>query len=135
MKNEDWMTTRELYRSMLRSDAEPNESPIWVQQLSSADGDIVKEAFSEQDQMGGWEVGLDFTQEGGEKFATSQEIRSNVRFDYRIPEGLQSFWTISWKAPTVKQRIDGGSAVISGNFSYREAKLLSDILNNPLSVP
>ena len=51
------------------------------------------------------------------------------------PEGLQSFWTISWKgAPTVKQRIDGGSAVISGNFSYREAKLLSDILNNPLKV-
>ena len=37
-------------------------------------------------------------------------------------------------APTVKARIDGGSAVISGNFSYREAKMLSDILNNPLKV-
>ena len=54
---------------MIRSDAEPNEGPIWVQQLSSADGDIVKEAFPRQDQMGGWEVGLDFTKEGGEKFA------------------------------------------------------------------
>ena len=37
-------------------------------------------------------------------------------------------------APTVKARIDGGSAVISGNFSAREAKMLADILNNPLKV-
>ena len=28
----------------------------------------------------------------------------------------------------------GGSAVITGNFSFREAKMLSDILNNPLKV-
>ena len=37
-------------------------------------------------------------------------------------------------APTVKERIGGGSAVITGNFSFREAKMLSDILNNPLKV-
>lgn len=136
-ENEDWTDDEGiLYRSMLRSDAEPNESPIWVQQLSSADGDIVKEAFPRQDQMGGWEVGLDFTQEGGEKFASltgdiaqmSDSITGSPgRLAIVLDNQLES-------APTVKQRIDGGSAVISGNFSYREAKLLSDILNNPLKV-
>ena len=61
--------------------------------------------------------------------------RSNVRFDYRIPGRLAIVLDNQLEsAPTVKQRIDGGSAVISGNFSYREAKLLSDILNNPLKV-
>ena len=37
-------------------------------------------------------------------------------------------------APSVRQKIDGGSAVIEGNFNQREAKMLSDILNNPLKV-
>ena len=37
-------------------------------------------------------------------------------------------------APTVRERIGGGSAVITGNFSFRETKMLSDILNNPLKV-
>ena len=32
-------------------------------------------------------------------------------------------------APTVKERI-GGTSSITGNFSFREAKMLSDILNN-----
>ena len=108
---------------------------IWVQQLSSADGDIVKEAFPRQDQMGGWEVGLDFTKEGGEKFAslTGRSLKCLTR----LPEPRKAcnrFGQSVGKRPTVKQRIDGGSAVISGNFSYREAKLLSDILNNPLKV-
>ncbi|MBT3636162.1 MAG: protein translocase subunit SecD, partial [Opitutae bacterium] len=136
-ENEDWTNDEGiLYRSMTRSDAEPNENPIWVQQLSSADGDIVKEAFPRQDQMGGWEVGLDFTKEGGEKFGIltgdiAQMSDPITGADGRLAIVLDGQLE---SAPTVKQRIDGGSAVISGNFSYREAKLLSDILNNPLKV-
>lgn len=124
------------YVSMLRSDAVANERPIWVRRLWSADGEIIEEAYAKQDQMGGWEVGLDFTDEGGKIFAdlTGEIANANDpasgalgRLAIVLDGQLES-------APTVKQRIDGGSAVINGNFSYREAKMLSDILNNPLKV-
>jgi SecD/SecF fusion protein len=136
-ENQDWTSDEGiLYRSMTTTDAEPNEPPIWVRQLSSADGDIVQEASPRQDQMGGWEVGLDFTDEGGEKFANltgdiAQMSDSLTGAPGRLAIVLDGQLE---SAPTVKERIDGGSAVISGNFSYREAKLLSDILNNPLKV-
>ena len=135
-ENEDWTDDEGiLYRSMIRSDAEPNEGPIWVQQLSSADGDIVKEAFPVKIK---WEDGKsDWISPKKAEKSSQISLERSLKCLTRLPEppeGLQSFWTISWKAPTVKQRIDGGSAVISGNFSYREAKLLSDILNNPLKV-
>ena len=124
------------YIAMLRSDAIANERPIWVRRLWSADGEIIEEAGPRQDQMGGWEVGLDFTSDGGKVFAdlTGESANSNDptsgalgRLAIVLDGQLES-------APTVKQRIDGGSAVINGNFSYREAKMLSDILNNPLKV-
>ena len=124
------------YVAMLRSDAIANERPIWVRRLWSADGEIIEEAAPRQDQMGGWEVGLDFTSDGGKVFAdlTGEIANSNDptsgalgRLAIVLDGQLES-------APTVKQRIDGGSAVINGNFSYREAKMLSDILNNPLKV-
>lgn len=124
------------YVAMLRSDAIANERPIWVRRLWSADGEIIEEAGPRQDQMGGWEVGLDFTSDGGKVFAdlTGEIANSNDptsgalgRLAIVLDGQLES-------APTVKQRIDGGSAVINGNFSYREAKMLSDILNNPLKV-
>ena len=124
------------YVAMLRSDAQPNEAPIWVRRLWSADGEIVEQAYARPNESGGWEVGLDFTSEGGDIFAnltgkiaqmadpsTGEPGRLAIVLDGQLES-----------APTVKERIDGGSAVISGNFSYREAKMLSDILNNPLKV-
>ena len=102
----------------------------------SADGEIIKEAYPRQDQVGGWEVGLDFTNDGGRIFADLTGEIANMndpttgalgRLAIVLDGQLES-------APTVKARIDGGSAVISGNFSFREAKMLSDILNNPLKV-
>ena len=121
---------------MLRGDAEPNERPIWVRRLWSADGEIIEKAYPRQDQMGGWEVGLDFTTEGAQIFAdltgevaqmsdpvTGQPGRMAIVLDGQLES-----------APSVRQKIDGGSAVIEGNFNQREAKMLSDILNNPLKV-
>ena len=122
--------------AMIRSDAVANERPIWVRRLWSADGEIIEEAYPRQDQMGGWEVGLDFTSEGGKIFA---DLTGDIANLNDLTSGALAQLAIVLdgqleSAPTVKQRIDGGSAVISGNFSYREAKMLSDILNNPLKV-
>jgi SecD/SecF fusion protein len=124
------------YVALLRSDAQPNERPIWVRRLWSADGEIISEAYPRQDQMGGWEVGLDFTPEGGNAFA---ELTGNIADMTNLATGMPGRLAIVLdgqleSAPTVKERIGGGSAVITGNFSFREAKMLSDILNNPLKV-
>ena len=134
-EGEEWTDDEGIpYTAMLRSDATANERPMWVRRLWSADGEIIEEAYPRQDQMGGWEVGLDFTPDGGKIFAdlTGDIANSNDpttgslgRLAIVLDGQLES-------APTVKERIDGGSAVINGNFSYREAKMLSDILNNPL---
>ena len=136
-EGEEWTDDEGIpFVAMLPDDAQANERPIWVRRLSSADGEIIQEAYPRQDQMGGWEVGLDFTTEGGNEFAnlTGEIAQMNDpatgalgRLAIVLDKQLES-------APTVKARIDGGSAVISGNFSAREAKMLADILNNPLKV-
>ncbi|MAH25494.1 MAG: protein translocase subunit SecDF [Opitutae bacterium] len=134
---EEWTDDEGIpYVAMLRSDAEPNERAIWIRRLWSADGEIIEKAYPRQDQMGGWEVGLDFTSEGAQIFAdltgqvaemsdpvTGQPGRMAIVLDGQLES-----------APSVRQKIDGGSAVIEGNFNQREAKMLSDILNNPLKV-
>ncbi len=124
------------YVAMLRSDAQPNERPIWVRRLWSADGGIIAEAYPRQDQMGGWEVGLDFTPEGGKVFGDlTAKIADAADLDSGLPGRLAIVLDGQLEsAPTVRERIGGGSAVITGNFSFREAKMLSDILNNPLKV-
>ena len=120
----------------IRDSAQPNERPIWVRRLWSADGEIISEAYPRQDQMGGWEVGLDFTTEGGKLFG---DLTGQIAQMSDLTTGMPGRLAIVLdgkleSAPTVKERIGGGSAVITGNFSFREAKMLSDILNNPLKV-
>jgi len=136
-EGEEWTDEEGIpYVALLRSDAQPNERPIWVRRLWSADGEIIAEAYPRQDQMGGWEVGLDFTPEGGNAFS---ELTGKIAEMTDLATGMPGRLAIVLdgqleSAPTVKERIGGGSAVITGNFSFREAKMLSDILNNPLKV-
>ena len=136
-EGEEWTDDEGIpYIALLRSDAQPNERPIWVRRLWSADGEIISEAYPRQDQMGGWEVGLDFTAEGGKTFA---DLTARIADMTDLTSGMPGRLAIVLdgqleSAPTVRERIGGGSAVITGNFSFREAKMLSDILNNPLKV-
>ena len=136
-EGEEWTDDEDIpYVSMLRSDSQPNERPIWVRRLWSADGEIIEEAAPGPDEMGGWEVRLDFTSEGAKIFA---DITNDIAQMADPSTGALGRLAIVLdgqleSAPTVRERIGGGSAVISGNFSFREAKMLSDILNNPLKV-
>ena len=86
--------------------------------------------------MGGWEVGLDFTSEGAEIFADLTEQVAQLSDPVTGQPGRMAIVLDGQleSAPSVRQKIDGGSAVIEGNFNQREAKMLSDILNNPLKV-
>jgi len=136
-EGEEWTDEEGIpFVALLRSDAQPNERPIWVRRLWSADGEIIAEAYPRQDQMGGWEVGLDFTPEGGKAFG---DLTGRIAEMADLTTGMPGRLAIVLdgqleSAPSVKERIGGGSAVITGNFSFREAKMLSDILNNPLKV-
>ena len=134
---EEWTDDEGIpYVAMLRSDAEPNERAIWVRRLWSADGEIIEKAYPRQDQMGGWEVGLDFTSEGAQIFADLTESVAQMSDPVTGQPGRMAIVLDGQleSAPSVRQKIDGGSAVIEGNFNQREAKMLSDILNNPLKV-
>lgn len=110
------------------------EEIVWVERFPRAEGEILKRAAPRQDQSGGWYVAMDFTSEGGKEFGdlTGEIAKSGVggtigRLAIVLDGILES-------APTVKQRLDGGSAIIEGSFSRRECKMLSDILNNPLKI-
>ena len=110
------------------------EEIVWVERFPRAEGEILEKSAPRQDQSGGWYVAMDFTSEGGREFAdlTGEIANSGVggtigRLAIVLDGVLES-------APTVKQRLAGGSAIIEGSFSRRECKMLSDILNNPLKV-
>ncbi len=67
-------------------------------------------------------VSLQFTKEGGEKFAKITERNIGKPLPIFLDQ-------VQISSPIVKEKIVGGSAVISGDFSLKEAKNLSIQLN------
>lgn len=77
----------------------------------------------------GPQVAIDFTSEGAKKFAEITKRNVNRPVAIFLDDDLIS-------APNVQQEIDGGSAVISGQFTTEEAKTLAIELNaGALPVP
>jgi SecD/SecF fusion protein len=112
-------------------------SDIWypVEKRPYAAGDIIKQAYATLNDSGfGYKVSLNFTPEGGKKFAT---ITGEIA-DENAPGGNPGQLAIVLdgeirSAPTVRQKING-NAEISGSFTQQEAVELANVLNNPLSV-
>ena len=133
LEGDEWVNDDGTPFVALRNNARVEEV-AWVTRYPQADGDILDKAAPRQDQSGGWYVALDFTSEGGRDFGklTGEIANSNTAGSIgRLAVVLDG---VLESAPTVKKRIDGGSAVIEGSFTRRESKMLSDILNNPLKV-
>lgn len=122
------------FTAMRKNKAEPYEQAVWIESIPRAAGDIVEQAAPRQNQTGGWYVALDFTSDGGEEFADLTGEIANMATGTRIGQLAIVLDGVLESYPTVKKRIGGGAAVIEGTFSAREAKMLSDILNNPLDV-
>jgi len=107
----------------------------YVKTIPDMDGAAVARAYASMNQVGGFEVLLNFTSDGADEF---------TRLTRRIAEENQRTGTIGqlaiildgqlYSAPTVRETIAGGRASISGSFSQREAIELSNVLNNPLAV-
>ena len=115
--------------------------PYFIKRIPEATGDILDQAFPAMNQTGGYEIRLSFTSEGADRFAELTGRIAQENQEIYSQTGRQNTGQLAivldgklYSAPTVRERIGGGSAVISGNFSQREAIELANVLNNPLAV-
>jgi SecD/SecF fusion protein len=76
----------------------------------------------------GWEVTLNFDQEGAKKFGDITAANVNHQFAIVLDGIIQS-------APNIREPIYQGSARISGSFTEQEARSLASVLENPLQTP
>jgi len=135
-------TPREQYPTgyeVMSLEGEDREGNIFVQELfikriPEMTGEMVATAFPSTDQYGRFKVNLQFTNEGAERFADVTEEIAAMGTPTRLGQLAIVLDGRLQSAPTVRQRIGGGSAEISGSFTQREAIDLANVLNNPLDV-
>ncbi len=98
------------------------ESPLLIKDQVMMSGDMVADA---QVRVGGSfnepYCTLDLTGRGGKKFADITSKNVNKRFAIILDGNVRS-------APVIREKILGGRAQISGNFSYEEATDLAIVL-------
>jgi SecD/SecF fusion protein len=99
-----------------------SESPLLIQNQVMMSGDMVADA---QVRVGGTfnepYVTLELTGHGGKVFGQVTEKNVNKRFAIILDGNVKS-------APVIREKIMGGSAQISGNFTYEEASDLAIVL-------
>ena len=112
-------------------DGRIQEEQLYVRNLA-VPGSILKEARMQMNEIGAYEVSLEFTSEGAKTFErltraiAEQNQGNNIgRLAIILDDKLYS-------APSVREAISGGYAQITGNFTQREAAELVSVLNNPL---
>ena len=109
------------YVAMLRSDAEPNESPIWISGFGRRTVKSSK-SLSQTGRAEGYEVGLDFTSEGGKIFGDlTGDIAQMADPDTELGRLAVILDRQLESAPPYRKG-SMAEAVITGNFGYREAK-------------
>ncbi|AHF89948.1 protein-export membrane protein SecD [Opitutaceae bacterium TAV5] len=110
---------------------------LFIKKRPDMTGDGVASAFVTIDEIGRFQIALNFTDEGGRRFAqVTREIAEGGQRAGR--EGGRLAIVLDGKlysAPSVTKAIDGGRASISGSFTQREALELANVLNNPLDLP
>lgn len=99
--------------------------PIVVKRIPEMTGKSVKEAHPVVDPYGRYEISLQMTSAGKERFATITRQNLHKRLAIVLDGKVCS-------APVIQSEITQGQASISGNFTQREAIELSNVLNNPL---
>lgn len=108
----------------------------YVKRIPEMTGDAVANAYPEQDMYGRMEVALKFTSAGAKQFAdvTREIAQEGQRIGHPCLLAIVLDGKL-YSAPRVENEIDGGNAVITGNFTDREAIDLANVLNNPLDLP
>ncbi len=103
----------------LKKDEDGN--PLLLEKTSVMAGDMVSDANVSRDQYGRPSVKLDFTSKGSRLFSNITGANTGRRLAILLDGQVYS-------APVIRERISGGTAEITGNFSMDEAKDLSTVL-------
>jgi SecD/SecF fusion protein len=101
------------------------DGQILVKRVPELTGKDVKRATAVMNQYGGYEISLEFGDEGTRKFARVTENHVGEPLAIVLDGKLYS-------APVIRSAIRDGRASISGRFTQREAMELANVLNNPL---
>lgn len=113
------------YQIMESSDIDKNKKAVkhyyFVSMRPEMDGKNIKEAFSTMDQLGRREIILEFNSKGAKRFG--EVTKENVGRDLAIVLDGKLY-----SAPRINQAIEGGNAVITGQFSKEEADTISNAL-------
>jgi SecD/SecF fusion protein len=111
-----------LERNVDKQTGRETQTPLLIKSQVMMTGEMVKNA---QVRVGGSfnepYVGLDLTGRGGRIFAQVTEKNVGKRFAIILDEVVRS-------APVIREKILGGSAQITGNFTYEEATDLAIVL-------
>ena len=103
----------------LKYDSERN--PLLLETTAIMKGDSIADARMGRDEYGRPDVKLEFTGEGAKMFATITGANVKRRLAITLDGEVYS-------APVIQERISGGNAQISGNFSADEARDLGNVL-------
>ncbi|MEX1045079.1 MAG: protein translocase subunit SecD, partial [Chthoniobacterales bacterium] len=101
--------------------------PLLVKQRPDLTGDQVTSANAFYD-VQGYGVAMRFDSEGAKLFGDLTTANVGQRLAIMLDGDVQS-------APSIRQPIYGGEAVITGRFSDQEARNLASVLENPLRTP
>lgn len=101
------------------------ETRVYVKKIPEITGKAVKTAAVMMNPYGGFEISLEFNDEGAKRFerVTQQSIGKQLGI---VLDGKL------YSAPVIRSVIPNGRASISGQFSQTEAIDLANVLNNPL---
>ena len=103
----------------LTKDEDGND--LLLEQVAVMTGEVLSDANISRDQYGRPSVKLDFTSAGARLFSNITGANKGRRLAIILDGEVYS-------APVIRERISGGSAEITGNFSMDEAKDLSTVL-------
>ncbi|MGA1205197.1 MAG: protein translocase subunit SecD [Opitutales bacterium] len=113
---------------------EISEEPLYLKIIPIMTGEIIDSARPQITQTGGYEVTMDFTNEGRKQFADATGQIASGNSDFSIGRLAIVLDGKLVSSPTVRERINSNSARITGSFTQREAFELANALNNPLAV-
>src|SRR5213595_119611 len=117
----------EAYKHAAEGNEKPIEERLLVKKKADLGGDRVSGSNAYYGNEG-WTVQLKFDSEGAKKFGQITEQYKGHRFAIVLDGIIQS-------APVIRDAIYGGDAVITGQFTEKEARGLSSALENPLQTP
>src|SRR5207247_4260270 len=119
--------SNEFGETVAGSKEKPIEERLLVKKKADLGGDRVTASNAYYGNEG-WTVQLKFDGEGAKKFGEITEANKGHRFAIVLDGNIQS-------APTIRDAIYGGDAIITGRFGEEEARGLASVLENPLQTP